>query len=237
MNKHRPISCSSDKTIRLWKMVDETHLVFRGHKGSVDAVRMLTKDSFISGGQDGSLLLWKETQKRPIASIACAHGMEGDGDHDSTSATSTSRVPRWICSLTSIHSSDLVLSGSYDGKIKFWNANVEGKGLNLVNSLNLQGFVNSLAISSSSRLLVAGTGNEHKMGRWWRLPGSHNKVVIMRLPNLDILSNDDEYSNNINSPKSNDDSSVDDGNNSDDDDNFFQREELNEGRHQSHKKR
>ena len=196
MNKHRPISCSSDKTIRLWKMIDETHLVFRGHKGAVDTVRMLTKDSFISGGQDGSLLLWKETQKRPVASILTAHGLEGDDENLLGQRYCT--VPRWICSLTTIHSSDLVVSGSYDGNIKFWSAKPEGKDLKFVNNLKLPGFVNSMAISSSCRLLVAGTGNEHRMGRWWRLPGNHNKVVVMKLPNLEDMEGENELENEFN---------------------------------------
>ena len=33
--------------------------------------------------------------------------------------------------------------------------------------------MNSLSFAPSGRFMVAGIGQEHRMGRWWRLKGVH----------------------------------------------------------------
>jgi ribosomal RNA-processing protein 9 len=167
--QERPVSASSDRTLRVWKVSDESHLVLRGHKGSIDAVKMMTDDTYLSGGQDGSLNLWKDTQKKPVAFAHMAHGQEMVGS------------ARWIVSIASVKMSDLGASGSYDGFVRLWNANAsENRTLQQSVALPIEGFVNSLAMST--QLVVAGTGQEHRLGRWWRMKGSLNKVVVWRLP-------------------------------------------------------
>jgi ribosomal RNA-processing protein 9 len=94
-NKDRPISSSVDRSLRLWKVAQESHLVFRGPKSIPDTVAYLTEDTFVSGDQEGSLCLWKYTQKKPIATIHHAHGM------------SDVYNPRWICSTQTVKMSDL----------------------------------------------------------------------------------------------------------------------------------
>jgi len=174
--KERPISVSSDRTCRLWKIADETHLVFRGHKSTVDTVQIMTDEGYLSGGQDGSLQLWKETQKKPVASVSAAHGFNGAN-------------PRWICAIASVKMSDYAASGSDDGSVRLWNVLQESRKIVPVNAIPVNGFVNALAVSP--RLIVAGTGREHRLGRWWNLRGNRNKVVVVRLP--ESLDADDAH--------------------------------------------
>lgn len=55
--------------------------------------------------------------------------------------------------------------GSYDGYVRLWNVNAsENRTLTPHLALPVDGFVNSLALSSS--LVVAGTGQEHRLGRY-----------------------------------------------------------------------
>lgn len=42
-----------DRSARLWKIVEETQLVFRGDIGSIDSLRMVNEDNFITGGDNG----------------------------------------------------------------------------------------------------------------------------------------------------------------------------------------
>jgi ribosomal RNA-processing protein 9 len=44
------------------------------------------------------------------------------------------------------------------------------------------GFVNSLSFSKSGRYLIAGIGQEHRLGRWWRLQNVRNGIYIIHLP-------------------------------------------------------
>ena len=171
--QEKPISASNDRTLRIWKVADESHLVLRGHKGNIDCVSVMTEDTFLSGGQDGHLCLWKDTQKKSMASVPAAHGLESMG------------VPRWIVSSASVKMSDLAASGSYDGYVRLWNARVssESRALKQVFELPIEGFVNALAMSHN--LIVAGTGQEHRLGRWWHNKGSLNRVVVWRIPKQD----------------------------------------------------
>ena len=201
--KERPISSATDRSIRLWKVVEESHMVYRGHKASADAVQLLTEDSFVSGGQEGALYLWKESQKKPIASVVAAHGYEVGGVN-----------ANWISGLGSVKMSDLFASGSCDGSVRLWNARAESRQLNQIAAINLDGFVNSIAMSP--RLLVAGTGREHRWGRWWSIKGNKNKVVVFKLPDLDSLAADapgDESSSSESESESESDSSSDSGSN------------------------
>ena len=45
----------------------------------------------------------------------------------------------------------------------------------------IDGFVNSLAFNSNGTKLYAAIGQEHKWGRWWRLPQAKNQVVVIDL--------------------------------------------------------
>lgn len=181
--KEKPLSTSSDRTLRLWKVAEETHLVFRGHKGSIDSAQYLTDNSFVSAGQDGTLCLWKDGQKTPVRSVHAAHG--------SQSITGASGPANWISSLASVKMSNVVASGSCDGFVRLWTANAEERQLLPLCAVPvLPGFVNALALSP--RLLVAAGGKEHRLGRWWNVKGSNNKLTIVRFDSL--LDQGDEAS-------------------------------------------
>lgn len=169
--KDRPISSSSDRSVRMWNVADDSHLVFRGHKASIDNIQYLTPESYISSGQDGSLCVWKNTQKKPIVQVNFAHGCEIGR-----------REGRWISAMASCKMTDLVATGSHDGHLRLWEANSDNRTLNPTASIAVDGFINSIAISK--RVIVAGVGNEHRLGRWWRLSKVKNCVNIMKLPDI-----------------------------------------------------
>lgn len=90
-----------DRTARLWKVVEETQLVFRGggsglsekkqqpnttdagldpksnaHEGSMDCIAMLDEELFVTGSDNGSLALWSTQKKKPLFVLPHAHGIE-----------------------------------------------------------------------------------------------------------------------------------------------------------------
>ncbi|XP_062523140.1 U3 small nucleolar RNA-interacting protein 2-like [Corticium candelabrum] len=67
-------SGGNDRTVRLWKIVEESQLVFHGHRSSIDCIKQINEDHFISGSQDGSLALWSLYKKKPTALVPVAHG-------------------------------------------------------------------------------------------------------------------------------------------------------------------
>ena len=89
-----------DRTVRLWKVADETQLVFRGGgaprgtrpgrhapastsvpahasaaaEGSIDRVAQIDDATFVTGADNGALSLWSVHKKKPLCIVPAAHG-------------------------------------------------------------------------------------------------------------------------------------------------------------------
>ncbi|RSL42364.1 hypothetical protein CEP54_015504 [Fusarium duplospermum] len=133
-----------DRTARLWKVAEETQLVFRGgavdkksrpavnprsllHEGSMDRVAMIDDDLFVTGSDNGSLALWSVQKKKPVYIEPIAHGIEKPLDPTEASAEQDPDpqvvpppTPRWITAIKTIPYSDVILTGSWDGHIRVW---------------------------------------------------------------------------------------------------------------------
>ncbi|KAI1131951.1 WD40 repeat-like protein [Nemania abortiva] len=134
-----------DRTVRLWKVADETQLVFRASSGtgdkkkqidlgvdpnslaatgSLDRVAYIDESYFITGSDNGCISLWTLSKKKPLDTIVRAHGLEdpllpseaSSEEHPSTKVVPPPQ-PRGITSLRALPYSDLILSGSTDGFI------------------------------------------------------------------------------------------------------------------------
>lgn len=60
LDRERAISGGGrDRSVRLWKVVEESQLVFNGHTSTIDCVAMINETNFVSGSEDGSVpILW-----------------------------------------------------------------------------------------------------------------------------------------------------------------------------------
>ncbi|XP_041457872.1 U3 small nucleolar RNA-interacting protein 2-like isoform X1 [Lytechinus variegatus] len=165
-----------DNSIRIWKVLEESQLIFHGHLGSIDCVKLINEDHFISGSDDGSIALWSVMKKKPLSIKRDAHlGPVG--------ATHSCKIKEnWICSVAALQGTDLVASaGSKDGTIRFWQCSEGYKSLSPAFQVPLEGFINSMQFSSDGTFLVAGVGQEHRLGRWWRLKEAKNSIAILKL--------------------------------------------------------
>lgn len=43
----------SDCTVRIWKIVEESQLIYNGHRGSIECVKLINEENFVSAGDDG----------------------------------------------------------------------------------------------------------------------------------------------------------------------------------------
>jgi len=178
---------------------------------SIDTISMLSENSFVSGSQDGSIALWTATNKKPIQMRKIAHtgisyyqhrlssnslssnslssnssssnssSSSSSSSNSSSSTTNLEATPFWISSLKALANSDLAASGSNDGHLRFWHCNSHTKKLKQIHSVPINGFVNGLAFSSNAKFVVAGVGQEHRLGRWWRVPKVRNAIHIIPL--------------------------------------------------------
>ncbi|KAJ8665882.1 hypothetical protein QAD02_007544, partial [Eretmocerus hayati] len=88
-----------DGTIRMWKISEESQLIFNGHCGSVDIVKFIDDEHFLSCGDDGQLCVWSYLKKKPLCCVQEAHGRD-EGNN----------LPTWISSVTASWNTDLVAS-------------------------------------------------------------------------------------------------------------------------------
>ena len=63
----------------MWKIPEESQLIFRAHDRAVDCARYVTGTEWVSGGVDGSVHLWSQMKKRPVFVARSAHGPKAGG--------------------------------------------------------------------------------------------------------------------------------------------------------------
>ena len=162
------------------------------HLSAVVIAGKKTQFTFLGARGDiyfSSISLWTTQKKKPIFTHALAHGF-----YQFHSATEgLIETPRWITSITSLPYSDLIASGSWDGDVRIWKLDSSLKSFSLIGTVPAPGVVNSLQVlavpdgafapDSWARqlegqkkknkvgmvLLVAGLGQEHRLGRWMTL--------------------------------------------------------------------
>lgn len=159
-----------DGSVRIWKIVEESQLIFNGHGGTIDCVKLINEENFFSCGDDGQLCVWGCLKKKPLCSVPDAHGRD-----------EANNQPMWISSIATLLNTDLVASGSRNGVIRLWQCGDSFRSLNPLFEIHLVGFINALCFTPDGTQLIAGVGQEHRLGRWWRIPEAKNSIVIIPL--------------------------------------------------------
>uniref|UniRef100_A0A671FTN8 U3 small nucleolar RNA-interacting protein 2 n=1 Tax=Rhinolophus ferrumequinum TaxID=59479 RepID=A0A671FTN8_RHIFE len=161
-----------DGTVRVWNIPEESQLVFYGHQGSIDSIQLINEEHMVSGADDGSVALWGLSKKRPLALQRDAQGLRGEPGLEQ---------PFWVSSVAALLNTDLVATGFHSSCVRLWQCGEGFRRLDLLCDIPLVGFINSLKFSSSGDFLVAGVGQEHRLGRWWRIKEARNSVCIIPL--------------------------------------------------------
>ena len=126
-NKNRPVSIARDRTVRVWKVEEDSHLVYRGggNVGSAECVSAIQDGWFVTGHDDGRLLLWKEEKKRPVGNvITAAHGDQNG-------------VARSVISCGALGLSDVLATGSNDGYLRLWKVSCSFETATCINQIYL----------------------------------------------------------------------------------------------------
>lgn len=54
LSRERAVTAGgSDCSVRIWKIVEESQLIYNGHRGSIETVKLINEENFISAGDDG----------------------------------------------------------------------------------------------------------------------------------------------------------------------------------------
>ncbi|OQV19572.1 U3 small nucleolar RNA-interacting protein 2 [Hypsibius exemplaris] len=158
-----------DSSVRIWKILEESQLVFQLPSGSLECISLIDDDHFVTGGDDGSVALWGAHKKKPIYTVRQAHRAPITGE------------ACWVTAIDALKNSDIFASGSHSGEIKVWIVQDGFRGIQLHFTIPVRGFVNSLRFVMNGEMLIAGVGQEHRLGRWWRATDAKNSVCLFTL--------------------------------------------------------
>lgn len=204
LRKERVLTVGRDRSMQLWKIPEESRLVFRASSSSLESGCFVSNDEFLTGSDDGSIEFWNMLRKKPVCIVKNAHVYHPpSASHKYFETSEIDRIPNghienlengnqnpesncssahsWVSSVSVCRSSDLAASGAGNGCVRLWAIGSETKSIQPLFDLPLAGFVNSLAFAKSGRFLVAGVGQEPRLGRWGRLPAARNGVAIQSL--------------------------------------------------------
>ncbi|KAG9147598.1 hypothetical protein Leryth_007392 [Lithospermum erythrorhizon] len=197
LRKERALTVGRDRTMHLWKVPEESQLIFRAPAASLECGCFISNDEFLSGSDDGSIEHWNILRKKPVHIVKSAHALTGATTHGEINnnglsngilengtdghGSNYSSVHSWVSSVAVCPSSDLAASGAGNGTIRLWAIENESKGINPLFELPLVGFVNSLVFAKSGKFLIAGVGQEPRLGRWGKIPKARNGISIHTL--------------------------------------------------------
>ena len=161
---------SRDRTARLWKIAEETQLVFRGPEssgGSQEVITLLEEGAFLTGTDLGAISLWNTRRKKPLRTVNNSHM----GNHS-------------IGALAALSFTDLVASGAGDGFIRLWRAAPSSGELICIREIPCKGFVTSLAWNEDGSALAIGVGKEPRLGRWEIQKAAKNQLHVLLFNNI-----------------------------------------------------
>ncbi|XP_050218158.1 U3 snoRNP-associated protein-like EMB2271 [Mercurialis annua] len=185
LRKERVLAAGRDRTMQLFKVPEESRLIFRASASSLECCCFIDNDEFLSGSDDGNIELWSFQKKKPAYIVKNAHALLTDtknsGEQNKDSLSNGHIACSWVSSVAVCRGSDLAASGAGNGSVRFWAIDSTPKSIQPLYDLPLVGFVNSLAFAKSGRFLVAGVGQEPRLGRWGRVSTAQNGVAIQHL--------------------------------------------------------
>lgn len=65
--------------------------------------------------------------------------------------------------------------------IRLWKLGENYRDITLIFEVPVRGFVNSLTFTSDGTKLIAAIGQEHRLGRWWRIKDAKNSIIVIPL--------------------------------------------------------
>lgn len=197
-----------DRSARVWKIVEETQLVYQSPtdkqpssmsreqifpEGSMDCVAVIDEQHFVTGSDNGDIVLWGLNKKKPLFVKRLAHGMDEPVPPERITAESVPDAvevpvqPRWITCVATLPYTDLFISGSWDGKIGIWRVTEDLRKFELLQyvGIGVNGIINGISIDELGKRgidgvrVVVAVGSELRLGRWKVVKGGRNCAVIV----------------------------------------------------------
>lgn len=133
-------------------------------------MRLLNEDHFVTGGDCGNVCLWSGFKKKPLYTLPQAHGVHPDNN-----------IPNWIVSVASYLHTDMFASGSFNGVVNIYKCEQKLKSFTKIMEAKVEGNINCMSFTTDGLYLIAGVGQEHRIGRWHTKKNVKNNIVLIPL--------------------------------------------------------
>ena len=205
--RERLVTVGADRATRFWKVPEDSQLVLRPPQGGgqAESCAFTAHDHWLTGSQDGTVAIWNTQRKRAAQSWENVHGFRdvvaprGFSDTDAKTAQEQREAAQvssgisskndggvgdmasWVSAVHVGKGTDFAASGAADGASRLWKTSHEGEPLVPLDCLPARGFVNAIQVASTGRFVLAGMGQEPRLGRWGRDSGAKNGLVLHSL--------------------------------------------------------
>ncbi|KAF2293145.1 hypothetical protein GH714_037927 [Hevea brasiliensis] len=95
LRKERVLATGRDRTMQLFKVPEESRLIFRASASSLECCCFIDNDEFLSGSDDGNIELWSVQKKKPVYIVKNAHAMLTDFKNLNKKKMEEPRLGRW----------------------------------------------------------------------------------------------------------------------------------------------
>ncbi|KAJ6832095.1 U3 snoRNP-associated protein-like YAOH [Iris pallida] len=194
LRKEQILTAGRDRTVQLYKVADGKRLLFRAPSSS-ECCCFINDSEFLSGSDDGSIEHWSVLRKKPTHITKNAHSLLLNDDQSPKEnkeevpngykkengfgkVVGCSSAQSWVSSVAVCRGSDLAASGAGNGVVRLWAIRSDDRRIQPLFNYPVVGFVNSLTFAKSGRFLLAGVGQEPRLGRWGRISNARNGVAI-----------------------------------------------------------
>ncbi|KAJ1294420.1 hypothetical protein BS78_01G145000 [Paspalum vaginatum] len=151
LSKDRLLTVARDRTMHLWRIPEESQLVFRAPAAaSLECCCFIDDKEFLSGSDDGSIELWSIMRKKPTHIIRNAHPVsrttlnsldnddqESPKENGINKSENVSSAQSWVSAVASRRGSDLAASGAGNGAVRLWAIKPDSKGVEPLFDLKL----------------------------------------------------------------------------------------------------
>ena len=160
LTKDRVITCGNDELAIQWKVHSESQLLYNSRIGGMEHVSIVSSNVFAACGDEAGVCLWSLNKRTPL--------LTHTNLHDSQT----------ILSMDILKGTDVIATGSYDGKLCICSLDKECKHLNLVRKIDVVGSIND--VKWVNKCLYVVRSREQKYGRWRTFSEVDECIDIMR---------------------------------------------------------
>eukprot|EP00826_Nyctotherus_ovalis_P053707 TRINITY_DN7006_c0_g1_i4.p2 TRINITY_DN7006_c0_g1~~TRINITY_DN7006_c0_g1_i4.p2 ORF type:complete len:172 (+),score=29.69 TRINITY_DN7006_c0_g1_i4:1076-1591(+) len=161
--KDRVLTGGNDGQAIVWKLNDETQLLYKSACQALDCVHAVNEKHFVTTGEQATMELWSLAKRTPIFTL--------ENTHNSL----------WICSVAGLRNADLLATGSTDGYVNLYQFTDKQSSIQQIRQIPLEGSINAMQFSQGGNTLVCTQGDEQRLGRW--------NVVKDTKPGITIFTN------------------------------------------------